>query len=176
MSDKQSGNRFTLHILLLVGLFLSAASSYVAFVILPEEWPERPRQQITMQELSEIHARHHAPAAAATIPPAEFGYTPPDWRVLIHTENHRAGAADIVITATDLDDTLLTADEFSAAIVSLPDETQKLPVNFHEEKPGVYALRGFALPREGEWAVRALIRRDSQTMMIGENLRELLAE
>lgn len=169
----------TLRILLLVSLVAALIAAYTAFVVLPQEWPERP----PAERESLAAYGHLPPGGLAPIPrssspsPAELGWTQPGWRVMAHIENGHSPAPDVVITATDLDDALVPVENFSAQIVLRGDETQVLPgVGFIAEKPGRYVARAVPLPDNGEWEIRATLRRGHQTMLLGQRIAPLLPE
>lgn len=183
MSEKKSEPAstlgFVIRVLLVVGLVLALIGAYVAFVILPKEWPER-LQRISGEALPAYYATQPSTFTSTnttmtTASPAELGLKPLSWRTMVHLENAAETRPDVVIMATDMNDNLLDVDDFSAKIILAGDETQQLPgIGFVAEKPGRYVARRIALPENGDWEVRAEVRRGNQTMLIGQKIRPLL--
>ncbi|MFN7113845.1 MAG: hypothetical protein ACK4PK_05740 [Alphaproteobacteria bacterium] len=170
---------FVIRVLLVIGLVLALIGAYVAFVILPKEWPE-PGAVRTGEALPAYYATQRSIFASTnttvtTATPAELGLKPVSWRTMVHLENAADARPDIVILATDMNDNLLDVDDFSARIVLAGAENQELPgVGFVADKPGRYVARRITLPENGDWEVRAEVRRGNQTMLIGQKIRPLL--
>ncbi|MDP2206273.1 MAG: hypothetical protein Q8K65_08205 [Alphaproteobacteria bacterium] len=183
MSEKKaepaSTTGFVIRVLLVVGLVLALIGAYIAFVILPKEWPEPP-QGLSSEALPAYYATQRSVFASTnttttTATPAEMGLKPVSWRTMVHLENAAEARPDVVILATDMDDNLLDVDTFRAKIVLAGDENQELPgIGFVAEKPGRYVARRIALPENGDWEVRAEVRRGNQTMLVGQKIRPLL--
>jgi hypothetical protein len=170
---------FVIRVLLVIGLVLALIGAYVAFVILPNEWPERP-QRMSGEPLPAYYATQPSTFTSTNTTltratPAELGLKPLAWRTMVHLENAAEARPDVVILATDMNDNLLDVDDFSAKIILAGDEAQELPgIGFVAEKPGRYVARRITLPENGDWEVRAEVRRGNQTMMIGQKIRPLL--
>lgn len=179
-TNKQSGGLigFLVRTLLVVGLLLTLAGAYVAFFILPEEFPERQ----VFEETAALPAKYgdqpsvfSSTTTVTSATPSELDLKPLDWRTMAHIEKADTPNPDIVITATDLNDNLLPVDYFTAAIVLASDDKQILPgIGFSEEEPGRFVARGVTLPDNGDWEIRATVRRGMQTMLIGQKIQPLL--
>lgn len=181
MSEKNakpdSVKSFVMHVLLAIALVLALIGAFIAFVILPKEWPERPVQTGSVEALPAYYATQRSVIAGRStmVTPAELALKPLTWRTMIHLENTDQPRPDLVILATDMDDNLIDVDDFSAKIVLAGDDPQELPgTGFTAEKPGRFVARRIALPENGDWEVRAEVRRGHQTMMIGQKIRPLL--
>jgi hypothetical protein len=174
-SDSASAIGFVVHVLLVVGLLLTLLGAYTAFVILPSEWTNGRGEAARASDAVELDLLD-TPRTGAAQPPLLYSGMP-DWRTVVHLENTEEIRPDLVITATDFGDSLLAVDEFSAKIVLAGDEAQVLPgVAFVAEKPGRYVARRIALPENGEWELRASLRRGHQTLLVGQKISALLPQ
>lgn len=186
MSDNktQSGGLtgFFIRTLLLIALALTVAGAYFAFVVLPREWPERtqggdavPAEALPAKYGNQPSVFSSSSTTVTASSFAELDLRPPSWRTLAHVEKGETDKPDIVITVTDMDDRLLPVDYFTASIVLSGDEKQILPgVGFSEEEPGRFVARGVTLPENGDWEIRATVRRGQQTMLIGQKIAPLM--
>lgn len=181
MSDthNQSGGLIGLltRTFLLIALILTLAGTYIAFFILPKELPERQ----TIEDMTGLPAKYgdqpsvfSSATTVTTEGPAAFDFKPLDWRAMAHIEREDSAAPDIIITATDLNDRLLAVDYFSASIVLASDDKRTLAnIEFKEEQPGRFVAKSVSIPGEGDWEIRATVRRGLQTILIGQKIGPL---
>lgn len=165
--------------LMFVALILSLALTYVAFRILPEEMDIRGPGISARDDhgspyrITESQMGKAGVSKRQTIDTVAFKIQPPSWRVNAYIARGGGNKADIIIKVFDMNERMLPAEDFTAHIVRAGQEDQALPgVTFAEIKDGYYKA-AITLPEEGEWELRASLRRGNQTIVIEQNIEHL---
>lgn len=185
MSDTDSQDSHTaekrtsgvVHGLLAFGVLTALFFAYFAFIVLPREWlqtdisgeglPATYQMQPAIVGTDNVHTAvtSERPVYASTA----------DWRVLGDVAAQPDGRHIVRVTVTSLTDAPLLADEFIGTIVQTGSPSQLLPGTvFSETGKGIYTAT-VTLPDNGEWEIRATVRRGNDTMALVQQIRPLLS-
>lgn len=169
--------------LLIVALIMSLIMTYAAFRILPEEVDIRGPgisardAQKTSYRISDSQMGQTAIDKREVIDTSGYKIRPPSWRVNAYIDRAGKTHPDIIIKVFGTNDRLIAPDDFSAKIVMAGHEDKSLPgVEFKAVKDGHYKASSVNIPDEGEWEIRASLRREMQTILVEQRIDHLPEE
>jgi len=176
MSEKkaESGDLLavSLRTLLAFMLIVMICAAYVAFVVLPDETenpsPANPFYRIQDSVITSRTDYNTTVTRETATPPA-----PPQWHITVALENIRDKKLDIVLRITDLEESPISIDQFSAKLTSTQDADQILP-SFERETEGIYRIKDISVPDNPDWEVQATVRRGLETMLVAQKIEPLL--
>jgi len=176
--EKTARSSSATRILLALGLIFSLAFAYVGFFALPAELKYDPSEPRGLPAEYQVPTTTIESAKISTNTIAE-GYTfqnypAADWTGAVTLTPAGGGRYRILISATSLYDDPVPLEEFSAKIVQTGNINQELPgVQFSETSPGEFTA-DVILPDNGEWEVRARLKKGMDTIFLAQKITPLL--
>jgi hypothetical protein len=176
--EKPAQTTSVTRILLVFGLIIAIGFAYVGFFALPSELKYDPTEVRGLPSAYEVTKTTIGSATISTNTISEGftfqNYPAADWTGAVTLAPTGGGRYRILISATSLYDDPVPLESFDAKIVQTGNLDQALPgVQFSETSPGEYTA-DIILPDNGEWEVRARLKKGMDTIFLAQKIAPLL--